>query len=182
MARKGFEESFSEKNYYEKQTTDDKHLELLLNMVDVKSDSTVLDLGTGTGYIAFPLAKRYSDLKVSGLDIVDETLKRNRIRVKEENIHNLSFTSYDGYNFPFPDCSIDTVITRYALHHFPDIEYAFKELYRILKPNGKLVISDPTPNSNDACRFVDKFMRMKPDGHVRFYRLEEYKDMLARLH
>lgn len=176
--RQGFEASFSEKHYYEKQTADDSHLELLLNMLNTKADSTVVDLGTGTGYIAFSLAKRYDDLEIIGLDIVEETLKRNSQKAIEENSDNLSFISYDGYSFPFEDGSIDTVITRYALHHFPDIGQSFKELYRILKPNGKLIISDPTPNKNDDCHFVDKFMRMKPDGHVRFYNLDEYKQML----
>ncbi|CDM70393.1 Methyltransferase domain [Clostridium bornimense] len=181
VVRQGFEESFSEKNFYEKQTTDDSHLELLINMLKVKAGSTVLDLGTGTGYIAFPLARRYSDSKIIGLDIVEETLKRNSKKVIEEKLDNLSFVSYDGYMFPFDNDSIDSIITRYALHHFPDIEQAFSDMYRILKPNGKLIISDPTPNRNDYCRFVDKFMKMKPDGHVRFYYLDEYKEMLEHV-
>lgn len=180
VVRKRFEASFSEKNFYEKQTTDDNHLKLLINMLEVKAGSTVLDLGTGTGYIAFPLAKRYLDAKIIGLDIVEETLKRNSKKAIEEKLDNLSFVSYDGYRLPFENDTIDAIITRYALHHFPDIEQALSEIYRILKHNGKLIISDPTPNKNDYCGFVDKFMKMKPDGHNRFYYLDEYKEMLEK--
>jgi len=54
-------------------------------------------------------------------------------------------------------------------------------MYRILKPHGKLIISDPTPNENDSCQFVDKYMQVKPDGHIRFYRLNEYQKMLDKV-
>lgn len=176
--KQAFEASFNEMIFYEKQTTDDRHLELLLNLLDIKTGNTVLDLGTGAGYIAFPLAKRYSDIKVIGIDIVEETLKRNNKIATAQKIDNLSFVSYDGYRLPFEKNSIDTIITRYALHHFPNIEQAFCELYRILKPNGKLIISDPTPSEKDDGKFVDKYMQMKPDGHIKFYSLTEYKEML----
>ena len=79
--------------------------------------------------------------------------------------------------FPFKDNSVDTIITRYALHHFPDLKSRIKEMYRILRPDGKVIISDPTPNENDTSGFVDKFMQMKPDGHIKFYHLNEYLEM-----
>jgi ubiquinone/menaquinone biosynthesis C-methylase UbiE len=85
----------------------------------------------------------------------------------------LEFLSYDGEAFPFPEDYFDIVVTRYAIHHFPDIEHCFSELSRVLKSNGQLFISDPTPNKLDINRFVDKYMQMKDDGHIQFYTLEE---------
>lgn len=181
ITKKGFEESFSEENYYNKQTRDDKHLELLLNLLKSKPKDTILDLGTGTGYIAFPLAENNKDVNVIGLDIVTEILEENKKKAIEKGIHNLKFISYDGEKFPFQDESIDIIISRYALHHFPDIQISFAEMYRILKPNGKLIISDPSPNDNDKYGFVDKYMQMKQDGHIKFYSLCEYKKMLNEL-
>lgn len=180
-AKKGFEASFLEKDFYEKQTTDDSHLKLLVDMMEVKKNDKILDLGTGTGYIAFPLAEQYRTSTVIGLDIVTETLKRNAIKAEKSNISNLQFISYEGNIFPFSDNSFDIIIARYTLHHFPNIMQSFKEIYRILKPNGKLIISDPTPNENDSCQFVDKYMQVKPDGHIRFYRLNEYQKMLGKV-
>ncbi|GLC79329.1 class I SAM-dependent methyltransferase [Lacrimispora brassicae] len=180
LAKQGFESSFLDLDFYNKQTADDVHMDLLINMVSPKDNDVVLDLGTGNGYLAFPLAERYGAAKVIGLDIVDDTLKRNRKKVYDIGLDNLEFAAYDGTVFPFENNSVDLIITRYALHHFPDLMHSFREMYRILKLGGKIIISDPTPNKDDSCRFVDKFMQMKPDGHIRFYYLHEYKEMMMQ--
>ncbi|WP_171031765.1 class I SAM-dependent methyltransferase [[Clostridium] hylemonae] len=178
ITKEKFEESFSEDGYYNKQTADREHLALLLNLVNAQSDDTILDLGTGSGYVAFALSEKCKKCNVIGLDIVTDTLSRNREITKKAGISNLEFLDYDGTVFPFPDSSMDCIVTRYALHHFPDIENSFKEMYRVLKSEGKLVIADPVPNENDNDRFVDKYMQIKQDGHIKFYSLSEYKKML----
>ena len=99
----------------------------------------------------------------------------NRKRAQAVKLMNLSFVSYDGIDFPFEDDSYDMVITRYALHHFPVIDHTFKEIYRILKKGGTLFLSDPAPNDNDMERFVDAYMQMKKDGHIRFYTQKEWQ-------
>lgn len=82
----------------------------------------ILDLGTGSGYLSFPIAKKYPNISVIGVDIVEKALEVNRFKAEEENVQNISFITYDGVNFPFADNEFDMVISRYALHHFPDIQ------------------------------------------------------------
>ena len=60
------------------------------------------------------------------------------------------------------------VITRYSLHHFPNLDKTFNEIDRVLKNSGLLFISDPKPNDIDINRFVDKYMQKKKDGHIKF--------------
>ena len=141
----------------------------------------ILDLGTGSGYLAFALAQKHRDITVTGLDIVEKALEQNRKRTKQEGLKNLSFSSYDGIYFPFEKGSFDMVVSRYALHHFPDIHKSLLEVHRILTDKGCFFISDPSPNENDTSGFVDQFMKLKPDGHIRFYTHEEW-NKLCREH
>ena len=174
-ARKNFEESFKSKKYYEMQTQDNEHLRRILDSLLINNNSRVLDLGTGSGYLAFPIAESHVDCEVVGLDIVVDALENNRNMAKEEGLDNLTFVSYDGITFPFEDNTFDCIVTRYAIHHFPDIDKGFSEIQRVLKPGGQLFISDPTPNEDDKMRFVDTFMQLSKDGHVQFYTKDEFE-------
>lgn len=69
------------------------------------------------------------------------------------------------------------VVTRYALHHFPDIVHSIGEVSRVLKNGGMLFISDPCPNECDTDRFVDDYMRLKKDGHIKFYTKDDWTDI-----
>lgn len=179
VTRKGFEASFEEGTFYNRQTQDQEHLENLIVSLQLKGGENILDLGTGSGYLAFELAKQarakqQDTIYITGLDIVETTLAANREKAKAEKLVHLSFVSYDGVRFPFQDESFDIVVTRYALHHFPAILDTFREITRVLKPNGILLIADPTPNEEDTTRFVDAYMQMKKDGHIKFYTKDEF--------
>ena len=179
--RKSFEESFKEEIFYNKQTTDNAHLELLINLIAPNPNNTILDLGTGSGYVAFTLANKYPDCNIIGLDIVTDTLERNCQKAKTQSNSNLSFLSYDGTKYPLKDESINVVVIRYALHHFPNLVDSLNEIYRILPKGGKLVIADPTPNQNDTVGFIDEYMRMKPDGHIKFYSFAELNELIEKM-
>ena len=134
----------------------------------------ILDLGTGTGYFAFAIAQKHSQIEIVGLDIVEKTLLMNQRKAEIMGLHHLKFKNYDGVKLPFADETFDLIITRYALHHFPVIEDTLQEIKRVLKSNAKFFIADPAPNCNDKERFVDAYMQMKKDGHIQFYTLEEW--------
>ena len=172
--RAGFEASFKEADFYNKQTQDEKHLNDILATINVKPGMRILDIGCGSGYLTFPIAELNRDSHVIGLDIVTDTMKRNSKKAQEMGINNLQFISYDGTAFPFEDNSFDLLVTRYALHHFPEIRKSIQEVSRVLKENGQFFISDPRPNDCDKTRFVDDYMQLKKDGHIKFYTREEW--------
>lgn len=177
QTKQSFEESFRDGAYYNKQTSDNLHLEMILRYIPVEPGMKILDLGTGSGYLAFSFAEKYKQAEIIGLDIVEKTLVENRRKAEIGGINNLHFVSYDGVNFPFNDNSFDIVISRYALHHFPVICDTFCEISRVLKENGIFFLSDPTPNEDDMERFVDEFMQMKKDGHIKFYTKNEWNEL-----
>lgn len=108
--KQSFEESFRLASYYNKQTKDDTHLERILNYIHVESRMKILDLGTGSGYLAFPFAEKYKQMEIVGLDIVENTLEENQRKAKEKGMHNLHFINYEGMKFPFENNSFDMVI------------------------------------------------------------------------
>lgn len=138
-ARTGFEKSFEEANFYNKQTQDEKHLKDILATINVKPGMKILDLGCGSGYLTFPIAEG------------------------NENVHVVG-----------ADHSFDLVITRYALHHFPEIKKSIREVARVLTCDGLFFLSDPRRNDGDITRFVDGYMQLKKDGHIKFYTKEEW--------
>ena len=178
--KNSFEESFKEKEFYNKQTQDEIHLRDILKFVEINPRMKVLDLGCGSGYLTFPMAKENPEANILGLDIVAKTLETNAAQAEKDSLCNLEFRSYDGIIFPFEDESFDLIVTRYALHHFPDIEQSMKEIARVLTPGGKLFISDPRPNECDITRFVDDYMQLKKDGHIKFYTKDEWIEICGK--
>jgi len=158
---------------------DDEHLKRIIQSIKVKPGGNILDLGTGAGYIAFSLAKIYAGNNITGLDIADSIIAANNKKAVENGLKNLRFLSYDGTALPFEPDSFNAVVTRYALHHFPNIKKSFDDIYKIIEPGGQFFISDPTPIDDDEDRIIDKYMSVKNDGHVKFYTLKELESSAA---
>ena len=72
------------------------------------------------------------------------------------------------------------VISRYALHHFPNIQKSISEVSRVTRQRGFLFISAPAPNVNDTSRFVDGYMQLKKDGHIKFYTKDEWQQICGK--
>lgn len=176
-AKESFEQRFAEGAFYNKQTQDAGHLQQILDFLPLRSGMRILDLGTGSGYLAFAIAERCPEAELTGLDIVEQTLEANRQKAAQSGLKNLRFVSYNGMDFPFADAEFDLVVSRYALHHFPDIRHSIREVSRILKAGGSFFLSDPAPNPCDTEGFADAYMQMKPDGHIRFYSKSDWQEI-----
>lgn len=158
---------------------DDKHLSLLLSLVENSGYNKILDIGTGTGYLAFPLAERFPAASVCGIDIAEKIVMNNNAIVKEKGIPNLTFEVFDGLKYPFSDGSFDLIVTRYAFHHFPNAVDAIRQMKRILVKGGRVLISDPVRNEKDENRVIDSFMKVKKDGHIQFYSSNELDELFT---
>ena len=176
QARESFNRIIDNKTYADI-IKDDSHLSAIMNLIEDGDYGKILDIGTGTGYLAFPLAERFTKSTVHGIDIADAVIRKNNEVVKEKAIQNLSFEAFDGLNYLFEDESVDLIVTRYAFHHFPNVQDAIGQMYRILAKDGKIVISDPMRNNEDINGVIDEFMRVKKDGHIQFYSAKELDEM-----
>lgn len=158
---------------------DDAHLSLLLSLVQDGVYDRILDIGTGTGYLAFPLAETFPAAQVCGIDIAETIIEKNNAAVREKGITNLSFQTFDGLAYPFRSESFDLIVTRYAFHHFPNAANAVRQMNWLLVKGGKVLVSDPMGNEKDDKGIIDAFMRVKRDGHHHFYSADELDELFA---
>lgn len=154
---------------YKKIHSDKEHLNDLLNLFELKPNCRYLDLGTGNGYLAFALAEKNKNILIEGLDIVENSIIKNNQIVKEKGLKNIKFETYDGVDFPYPDGFFSGGISRYAMHHFPDINHSIKEINRVLEKNGFFILSDAKTYDIDKKGFIDEFQKYLEDGHNHFY-------------
>ena len=159
---------------------DDKHLAAIMSLVEDGSYDNILDIGTGTGYLAFPLAEMYPSSTVYGIDIADAIIAKNQEIVGEKGIDNLKFQAFDGLQYPFEKESIDLMVTRYAFHHFPNVVDAIQQMHNILRKGGRVMISDPMKHENDEKRIIDDYMGIKKDGHIQFYSAKELDELFLQ--
>ncbi len=155
---------------YSQLISDDEHLAALLKACEVLPGKSYLDIGTGSGYVAFELARQHPAASVAGIDIVEEAIAADNRKAQETHAHNLRFASFAGTQLPFDDGAFHGAISRYAFHHFPLPDLSAREIYRILEPGGWCVIADPQADEADDVDFINGFGGLRDDGHVRYYR------------
>jgi SAM-dependent methyltransferase len=111
--------------------------ETMVRLASLPSRGKVLDIGTGSGIVALSVVEQTSDVSVTGIDLSDGLLA---IAQRHATPGRIQFAKADAEVLPFPDRFFDAVISLFALMHFPDPERALAEMYRVLKPGGRLVI------------------------------------------
>lgn len=114
--------------------------------------SSGLDVATGTGNLAIPLAKR--GITVTGVDIATNLLEQARQRALAEGL-TIRFDEGDAEALPYPDASFDVAVTMFGAMFAPRPELVAAELARVLKPNGLLAMGNWTPES-----FTGRIFRM----------------------
>ena len=112
----------------------------LAEILNLPANSLVLDAGSGEGNVAVNLAKKYN-LRIYGVDLLDFAVKKAISNAEKLNLQNkVKFKLEDYTKLDFPSKTFDGIYTMETLVHVPDYKKALKEFYRVLKPNGKLVL------------------------------------------
>ena len=109
----------------------------------IKEGDVVLDLGSGAGIDAILAAKKVGENgRVIGVDMTEEMVAKAKENAKKQGIKNVEFLLGEIEKLPLRDNSVDTVITNCVINLTPDKAKTFSEAYRVLKPSGKIYLSD----------------------------------------
>lgn len=112
-------------------------------IASLKEGDVVLDLGSGAGFDAFLAARKVGAKgKVIGVDMTQEMLKKARENATKGSFTNVEFRKGDIENLPVDDDTVDVVISNCVINLAPDKEKVFKEIHRVLKAGGRLMVSD----------------------------------------
>jgi ubiquinone/menaquinone biosynthesis C-methylase UbiE len=152
-------------------------LDRLVELAHVQSTNRVLDVATGTGHTAFAFASQVREGVAT--DLTPEMLVEAEKVKAELGIRNVEFRIADAHDLPFEDEAFDLVTCRRAAHHFADIRRALREMRRVLRPGGRLVIDDRSVPADD---FLDATLNrldwLHDHSHVRQYRPSEWQKMM----
>jgi SAM-dependent methyltransferase len=150
-------------------------LERLISVAAPRAGERALDLGCGVGHTLRRVAPLVAF--AVGADATLEMLQAGRAGVVDAP--NAAFAQSDAAGLPFADATFDLVTCRLAAHHFSDAAAAFREVARVLRRGGRLVLVDNYAPSEPALdRFINELETLRDGSHVRNHTVDGWRSLL----
>lgn len=153
-------------------------LEAVRDIARKLQDPEVLDLGCGGGHISFTVAPHAAS--VTACDLSAQMLEVVAASAAERDLHNIRTEQAQAEHLPFPDASFDLVVTRFSAHHWLHVPSGLREMQRVLRPGGMVVVIDIVASEialHDTTLQAVELLR--DASHVRDYRVSEWAAMFA---
>jgi SAM-dependent methyltransferase len=147
-------------------------LTMIVEAAGAGSDDLVLDVACGGGIVVCAFAPHVKH--ATGIDMTPAMLDRARHLAAEKGIANVAWREGDVARLPYPDGAFTIVVTRFAVHHFPDPQAVFREMVRVCAPGGRIVVVDTyaSPDPGKAAEF-NRLEKLRDPSHARCLALTE---------
>ncbi|MFV0346782.1 MAG: bifunctional demethylmenaquinone methyltransferase/2-methoxy-6-polyprenyl-1,4-benzoquinol methylase UbiE [Bacteroidales bacterium] len=123
-------------------------------------DMEALDIATGTGDLAIMLAKRGANVR--GIDLSPGMMEKGKEKVAKRGLSDkISFDTGDASNLSFADKEFDAITVAFGVRNFEKLEQSLKEMYRVLKPQGRVVILEFSRPQNALVRSLYNFYNFR---------------------
>jgi ubiquinone/menaquinone biosynthesis C-methylase UbiE len=135
-------------------------------------------VGTGTGFTAFALASDAG--QVIAADLTPQMLGEGRRLAGERGLEaKLEWIAVAAESLPFPDNAFSLTVCRYASHHFHDLPRALREMARVTRPEGQVVLCDVVaPEAPDIVELMNEMEQIRDPSHVWEYPLSQWRERL----
>lgn len=151
-------------------------LEKILSMARPGPDDTALDVACGPGLLVCALAKTVRH--ATGIDLTPAMLEQARATQQAQSLTNVSWDQGDVAALPYPDSAFTIVTCRFAFHHFPRPLPVLREMKRVCRPGGRIVVADSAPSASQADAF-NAMERLRDPSHTRALPVEEWRRLFA---
>jgi ubiquinone/menaquinone biosynthesis C-methylase UbiE len=152
-------------------------LDRIVQWAGAGPDDTILDVACGPGLLACAFARVVKH--ATAIDMTPAMLEQARKTQQEQGLKNVSWVQGDVYALPFPDAQFSIVSSRFVFHHLQNPLAALKEMKRVCKPKGKIVMADmaPQPAKADALNAAEL---LRDPSHVRALPLDELRRLFEQ--
>jgi ubiquinone/menaquinone biosynthesis C-methylase UbiE len=151
---------------------------LAIGAMSLRKDAKVLDVGCGTGFAVLQLAARVPEGLACGVDISPQMIAQARTKVPQELSHRVEFREGSSAKLPYGGDFFDHLMCTNSFHHYPDPLLALREMQRVLRPGGQLVILENAPDLSWYTWLWDRWLRLSERGHVKYYPSYELEGLL----
>ena len=141
-----------------------------------QSTDLALDVGCGPGAFVLAIAPRVSFAR--GIDLTEEMVRQARAFQLERQILNATFDCGDAEQLPYPDAAFDLVSCQMSFHHMPKPQLALREMARVTKPEGRVVVIDALgPESDAKFELHNQIESLRDPSHTASLRLTTFLQM-----
>jgi len=143
---------------------------------NLSGQERVLDAGCGAGHTALAFAPHVA--QVTAVDLSAEMLAQVEMLAAQRGVTNISTRRGDVESLPFADGEFDLVTSRYSAHHWPHPEWALDEILRVLKPDGRFLLSDIVSFESYVCdTYLQTIELLRDPSHVRDHTVAQWVNM-----